>query len=276
MGACIAGGDAVVGVCGSNRPRPGGQSTWERDRPDLHDDDTDEARSLRWSLSSLRHGMRHVDDCVVACVQQQQYAAAAAAVASLKRPTHTLEPTCRFISVSLSAPNWECSMYTYCNMSKTHLPLAWEDANPDATAGRPLFDFPANAFDFVSIEVTQAMASTVLERTQLSSLGKLAALAIPGICKCEVACQRGRRARRAFVATTNSNESVRLAVLQPTHLLGIHSLADCLRCCRDWPGCRYASFAPIGRFECTLFSACDVVRPQASPLQITVEVTAIQ
>ena len=110
----------ATGVCGAARPKLMSAPIWYRDRPDLNNDQSDDAQRMRLSLSTLRQGMRSVDDCVRACLEQQQEQRweLRRLRGSRNRPPKVVPPRCRFVSVSLSAPNWECSLYTHCNLTR--------------------------------------------------------------------------------------------------------------------------------------------------------------
>ena len=151
-----------------------------------------------------------------------------------------------------------------------YLPRHWEDSNPQLTFGHPLFDFPEQqTFDHVTLELTETVAQQLRKRAEQSVVGRLTSLAAAGSCKNGLV-RLGRRGRRSASFVSNSTK---LMTLRPTHLLGIRDLSDCLRCCRDLPGCKYVTYAPRGLTECSLYRTCSLDRLVRQARTLSVELT---
>ena len=156
-----------------------------------------------------------------------------------------------------------------------------------STHGHPLFDFPLErrTFDYVSMELSSADAARYRSRSMSSTAWRLAALATAGSCKPSRGSLRSvprARGGSRLVASSamhvtspvpSPNASARLTTLRPTHLIGIRDLADCLRCCAAWQGCRYVTFTPRGGTECSLYSACDLQRLSRQAKTLSLELT---
>ena len=115
------------------------------------------------------------------------------------------------------------------------------------------------------MELSDADAAAYRARARNSTAGRLAALGSVGSCK----PKRGGRAS----AASNNDATARLVTLGPTHHVGIRDIADCLRCCAAWPGCRYATFTPRGWTECSLYRECDLGKLTRQSKTVSVALT---
>jgi len=211
----------------------------------------------RLTFNTVWRQMRTLDDCLELCAEEQPAKTSGAS---------TNEPSCRFVTASLTAPNWECSLHTHCNLTRLYLPRAWEDANPALTLGHPLVDHPVQRpYDFVSMELPLADAARIRERVARSSAGHLQALAAPGSCKqgfqhlmLNSTSRRGRR--KMTIKKVRSGNSSKIMTLPLRISLGIRSILDCAKCCQATEGCCYITYTSRGLTECSLFSTCELSR----------------
>lgn len=118
-----------------------------------------------------------------------------------------------------------------------------------------------------------------------SETGRLAPLSVPGSCRQRRGGPRPSSSSSPLSSSTGvaaaapGNGTAWLATLAPTHLLRIRDLAGCVRVCASWPGCRYVTYTPSSRTECSLYASCDLGRltrqSKTASLELTAEVRRV-
>ena len=268
-------------MCGCIRPDLRMRPMWLKDRAELP---LSEDATQRLSLNTLKLLMTRPDDCFLQCALLHDggsligvgSAASPQAEAAASRAGIPPGHPCRFVTVSLAARSWECSMYTSCNISYLYLPRVLEDTQPSMTEGHPLFTHNWDAdkrFDFVSVEMTSSDAATYLSRFSTTAAGRLLQKSSSGSCK-KSARPRGRRGRVDASSTNVTAGAVVRPLVRfwPNYFAGIRDVADCLGACVGVPDCRYVTFSLVNS-ECTLFADCDMEYLARQPHAVSVELT---
>jgi len=175
------------------------------------------------SLNTLRNQMHNLSDCIRACLDC---------------------PRCRYVSASFSAPAWDCSWYSSCDVERLMLPIEELRSMRDKTEARkhaPLHLEPNFVFDYVTVDVHSIYATP----SSSSLVGK------PGYCRRVAHDQHGNCA-------SPTGEGSYDAVYT-----GIRDLTSCARLCAGCKTCRYVSFSRA-RSECNWYASCDLSKLSGS------------
>ena len=179
--------------------------------------------STSGSFSTLQNQMHSLSDCIRACLDCSR---------------------CRYVSASFSAPAWDCSWYSTCDVERLMLPIEELRSMPNKTEARmhsPLHLEPNFVFDYVTVDVHSVYATP----SSSSLVGR------PGYCR------RVAHERHGDCASPIGEGSY------DALYSGIRDLTSCARLCAGCKTCRYVSFSR-GRRVCNWYASCDLSKLSGS------------